>query len=98
MGRPLAKPQQNLKHLPNQIILTNPKHAAQTLQAFRVLQGWTQTDIADALATNQSSISEWENNQFEPSIGNFMTWAATLGYQLTLRKFDDPEDGDDAAT
>lgn len=97
MGRARTHPRQTLKHLPEYVTLTDPKHAADTLQAIRVLQDHRQSDLAEALTVSQAQISQWENGLYEPSIGNFMVWAAALGYKVELYRLEDPEDGDDAA-
>lgn len=97
MGRPLSKPKQPLKALPDYVTLKDPEHAAQFLQAVRVLEAWSQTEVAETLGIMQSGISEWETGLNEPMLGNFMAWAHTLGYHVELYKFDDPEDDDAAA-
>lgn len=71
-------------------ILSTPADAAVLLRDQRLLEGHSQLDLAEAIGTQQSAVSDWESGECEPLLGNLMTWAATLGFQVALTPFDNP--------
>lgn len=54
------------------------------LRERRLALGWTQEDLAAHLKTQQSSISSYENNKVQPSLGILIKWAFALGFNITL--------------
>jgi transcriptional regulator with XRE-family HTH domain len=67
-----------------------PKHPgdiALLLRDKRRHEAYTQAELAEVLATQQSTVSDWEHGQ-DPQLSNAMTWANALGYRIALVPFD----------
>lgn len=66
---------------------TDRDNPASFLADCRRRQGWSQAELAEALSTAQSAISDWETGSCEPGIAHFAAWANALGYRLELVRF-----------
>lgn len=55
-----------------------------TLRGVRKGAGKTQADIARALATSQTTVSDWETGTNEPPLAMVYAWAAACGLGARL--------------
>ena len=49
------------------------------IRAFRIARGLSQTELADALGLDQTTISAWESGKAEPTLFNLRRLADILG-------------------
>jgi hypothetical protein len=64
-------------------VLADPIDAAHYLRNARYRQGCNQRDLAAAVSTVQSAISDWERTG-GIELSSFLRWAAALGYNVAL--------------
>ncbi len=64
-----------------------------TLRTVRKDAGKTQADMARALSTSQTTVSDWETGTNEPPMAMIYAWAAACGsgVRLVFGKDDSPE-------
>lgn len=58
----------------------------ETLRAARTGVGLSQREVADAMGTSQSAVSELENGIGEPTLPTLVKWATVLGFDVQLVK------------
>lgn len=80
-------------------LLTNPKTIGEKLKNRRLQLGLLQKDVAERIGVCEDSVTLWENNRNEPSVGylpkiiNFLGYepfeidTSTLGGQIKLYRY-----------
>lgn len=66
--------------MPRRIRKVDP-HFAKRLKEFREARGYTQTDVADALGVQKSTISKWELGQREASLATIKQLCRIYGVE-----------------
>lgn len=65
-------------------ILRSEQDLAFLLRAARRDLGYTLRDMEDLADLHRSSISQWENGHFVPTVASAIKWATALEHQLVL--------------
>ena len=74
-----------------------PMDFGDRLSAWRKQRGWTQSQLADALALNLTQIKRYETGASQPSLDALKKIALTLNVRLDELVFGDTERGPDEA-
>jgi Helix-turn-helix. len=64
-------------------LIEDPRHGVDLLRRSRIVQGFTQHELAQATGTKQSAISESETAG-SMNLGTYMIMAAALGFRVAL--------------
>lgn len=72
---------------PTAWIMDDPADALDFLRKRRQREGWTQAEIAEAIGTTQSAVSDWDTGESGINLDTFMVLAAALGHRVALVPF-----------
>ncbi len=61
------------------------REIAREILRLRLLRGWTQAELADALDTKQSAVSRMESGSHRPSLGTLNKISEVLEARLEVR-------------
>lgn len=59
-----------------------PRTLGERIRMLRVQRGWTQSDLGDALSTDQATVSLWERDRAKPSGAGLVGVAAAFGVSV----------------
>lgn len=68
-------------------IMEDPDDALDFLRRRRKREKWTQADIAEAIGTTQSAVSDWDTGESGINLETFMILSNALGFRVALVPF-----------